>query len=153
MFNDQFTHQNDIIGRRRKRWRRWEERFRPHIKWMCDSMQKRDQGNESGLVYSHVSFLKGDMEHCGLLFVGLPFPSAIIILFIVIYMGWCVIGWCLMICVKAFQSLEKNFGGIQCAMHHSTKTPSWDVPFDKLSSTWYWNPHFDKSQLSSKTPF
>ena len=34
----------------------------PHMKWMCDSIHKRDQSNESGLVYSHVSFLKGRHE-------------------------------------------------------------------------------------------
>lgn len=103
-----------IIGRRR-RWRRWEERrkkrFWPHIKWMCDSMhKKRDQSNESGLVYSHVFVSKG--RHGALWFSVCWFaffPWAIILLLSHIDKGVCL--WlveCLMICVKAFSKLGKK---------------------------------------------
>jgi len=41
------------------------------------------------------------------------------------------IGWIFYDDLRKGTSKLEKVGGFQCAMHHSTKTPSWDVPFDK----------------------
>lgn len=50
-------------------------------------------------------------------------------------MGVSLIGWCFDDLCKGIFKAWKSWGILQCAMHHSTKTPSWDidVPFDKLN--------------------